>query len=140
MLELRFQLHYRFENKKNICFQQKSILILTGLVEKILVCKNGKMYKAHPTDKKKRIGLYPLSGNPIYIRSEGTSSDAGYRTFSTIYKYKFLNTKATSGIHGTGAGMMEYAKSSVPISTRPNHILISKKNLTRATNRRKYPD
>ena len=51
-----------------------------------------------------------LSTDPSYIKSDGTNANADYRTFSVLYKYRFLNTKAISAIVGTGAGIMTHSK------------------------------
>lgn len=57
-----------------------------------------------------------LSTFPGYISSDGTNAKAKYHTFSLLYKYKFLNKKAISGIVGTGAGMMTHSRM-YPFST-----------------------
>ena len=45
-----------------------------------------------------------LSTDAGYMVSDGTNAKAEYSTFSILYKYRFLDTKADSAEIGTGVG------------------------------------
>ena len=51
-----------------------------------------------------------LSNTTGSIRSNGSNAKASYRTFSILYKYKFLNNKVFSANIGTGAGIMTHSR------------------------------
>lgn len=50
-----------------------------------------------------------LSNTTGSIKTNGSNAKASYRTFSILYKYKFLNNKLFSGNIGTGAGIMTHS-------------------------------
>lgn len=51
-----------------------------------------------------------LSNTAFPLYENGTNAKAAYKTFSILYKYKFLNKKAFSADFGTGAGIMTHAR------------------------------
>ena len=51
-----------------------------------------------------------LSNTAGSIKSNGSNAKASYRTFSILYKYKFLTNKVFSGNIGTGAGIMTHSR------------------------------
>jgi hypothetical protein len=52
-----------------------------------------------------------LSNDPTSVsRSDGTNSDAEYRTFSVLYKYKLVDNTLVSLVTGVGAGIMTHTR------------------------------
>lgn len=52
-----------------------------------------------------------LSNDPTSVsRPNGTNSDAEYRTFSVLYKYKVVNNSLISLVPGVGAGILTHTR------------------------------
>jgi len=51
-----------------------------------------------------------LSNTAFVLYENDTNAKASYKTFSILYKYKFLNKKAFSAAFGTGAGIMTHER------------------------------
>ena len=69
------------------------------------------------TDGKHRYFDNVRMPGPVFtIYSDGTNSEAGYHTFSALYKYKILTTDHFSGVIGAGAGLMTHSRL-VPLYT-----------------------